>query len=219
MMEYQLTDNIALISIDDGKANAVNHGFIDSLSELLDRAESEATAVILQGREGMFSAGFDLKELAKGKEEASKLVSRGMALITRLYALPQPLISVCAGHAFGMGAFILLASDNRLGGNGDYKVNLPETAIGMSFNPVLMSLIKAHVSASYQTVAAVQSRKFTAEEAVTAGFLDQVMDVDQLLVEALSLAKELSNLPAAQYGANKQLLREAPLKIMRDALN
>jgi enoyl-CoA hydratase len=218
-MEYQLKDSIAVISIDDGKANAVNHGFIDSLNELLDRAEGEASAVILQGREGMFSAGFDLKELAKGKDEASRLVSRGMALITRLYALPLPLISVCAGHAFGMGAFILLVSDNRLGSNGDYKVNLPETAIGMSFNPVLMSLIRAHVAANYQTMAAVQSRKFSPAEAVTAGFLDQVMDADQLLVVALSLARELSNLPAALYGANKQFLREAPLKIMRDSLS
>ena len=218
-MEYELKDSIALISIDDGKANAVNHGFIDSLSELLDRAESEASAVILQGREGMFSAGFDLKELAKGKDEAAALVSRGMALITRLYALPLPLISVCAGHAFGMGAFILLVSDNRLGSDGDYKVNLPETAIGMSFNPVLMSLIKTHVTSSYQTVAAVQSRKFNPMEAVTAGFLDQVLDADKLLVEALSLAKDLSSLPVAQYGANKQFLRAAPLKIMRESLS
>jgi enoyl-CoA hydratase len=218
-MEYQLKDGIALISIDDGKANAVNHGFIDSLSELLDRAESEASAVILQGREGMFSAGFDLKELAKGKQQASKLVSRGMALITRLYALPLPLISVCAGHAFGMGAFILLVSDNRLGGDGDYKVNLPETAIGMSFNTVLMSLIKPHVGSRYQTVAAVQSRKFTAAEAVAAGFLDQVLETEQLLAEALRLAEELSHLPPAQYAANKLVLREAPLAIMRESLS
>ena len=103
MMEYQLKDKIALISIDDGKANAMNHNFIDTLSELLDRAEKEVTAVILQGREGMFSAGFDLKELAKGKEESSALVSRGMALVTRLYALPLPLISVCAGIQFSRG--------------------------------------------------------------------------------------------------------------------
>ncbi|MFT5579368.1 MAG: enoyl-CoA hydratase [Paraglaciecola psychrophila] len=218
-MEYQLKDNTALISIDDGKANAMNHSFIDSLGECLDRAEKEASAVILQGREGMFSAGFDLKELAKGEDEATQLVNRGMAMITRLYALPLPLISVCAGHAFGMGAFILLASDNRLGSNTDYKVNLPETAIGMSFNPVLMSLIKAHVTPRHQTMAALQSRKFTPAESITAGFLDQLMDTDQLLTEAFSLAKELSNLPAAQYGTNKQFLREAPLKVMRDALN
>ncbi|MFT7130897.1 MAG: hypothetical protein ACI89U_003024, partial [Gammaproteobacteria bacterium] len=31
--------------------------------------------------------------------------------------------------------------------------------------------------------------------------------------------RELSNLPAALYGANKQFLREAPLKIMRDSLS
>ncbi len=218
-MEYQLKDTIALISIDDGKANAMNHDFIDALNGLLDRAEEEATAVILQGREGMFSAGFDLKELAKGKEQASALVGRGMVLITRLYALPLPVISVCAGHAFGMGAFILLASDNRLGSHADYQVNLPETAIGMSFNPVLMSLIKAHVTGSHQTRAAVQSRRYGPDEAVEAGFLDQLVDADQLLVEAFSLAAELSKLPVAYYKANKEYLREAPLKVMRDFLS
>jgi len=217
-MEYQLKDKIALISMDDGKANAVNHDFVDTLNELLDRAENEATAVILQGREGMFSAGFDLKVLAKGQEEASALVNKGMVLITRLYALPLPLISVCAGHAFGMGAFILLASDNRLGSHSDYKVNLPETAIGMPFNPVLMSLIKAHVSASHQTSAAVQSRKYSPAEAVAAGFLDQLVESEQLLDQAFSLAEELSKLPAAFYRSNKEYLRETQLKVMREAL-
>ncbi len=98
-------------------------------------------------------------------------------------------------------------------------MNLPETAIGMPFNPVLMSLIKAHVTAGHQTAAVVQSRKYTPAEAVTAGFLDQLMDTDQLLVQAFSLAEELSKLPAAYYKSNKEYLRETQLKVMRDSLS
>ena len=65
MLNYRLQDKVAIIGLDDGKANAVGHGFVDAMTEGLDRAERDAAAVVITGREGVFSAGFDLKEIAK----------------------------------------------------------------------------------------------------------------------------------------------------------
>ena len=67
-MQYELDENVAVLQFDDGKANVVGHSFLDDVNAGLDRAESEAKAVILRGREGMFSAGFDLGEFKKGPE-------------------------------------------------------------------------------------------------------------------------------------------------------
>jgi enoyl-CoA hydratase len=217
-MDYQLQGQVALISIDDGKANALNHNFIDSINPLLDKAEQEASALIIHAREGMFSAGFDLKELQKGGDQAEALIEKGMALSTRLFAFPLPVISACAGHAIGMGAFILLCSDNRLGTNTEYNVTLPETAIGMPFTPVLMSLIHARIPSCHQTTAVLQSRAHSPEEAVTAGFLDQIVEADQLLPQAIALAETLTQLPAEFYKTNKEDLRQGYLKVMRDSL-
>jgi enoyl-CoA hydratase len=217
-MHYELKDQVAFISIDDGKANAVGHSFVDGLNQYLEQAEREASAVVLHGRTGVFSAGFDLKELGKGAKEADILVGKGMLLLERLYAFPKPLISICDGHAIGMGAFILLASDTRIGSVSDYKISLPETSIGMPFNDTLMSVVQARVSPLYKVIAALQSYVFTPKEAVTAGFLDNVVDAEQLMPMALKIAQDLIKLPAAQYKINKLHLREGELKIMRTSL-
>ncbi|MGR6872455.1 crotonase/enoyl-CoA hydratase family protein [Pseudomonas sp. HK3] len=217
-MDYQLIDSVAQICIDDGKANALNHEFIDAMNESLDKAEQEAKAVIIIGREGMFSAGFDLKALAKGGQQATDLLEKGMVLATRIYGFPLPVIAACEGHAIGMGAFILMASDNRIGANTEYTVNLPETAIGMPFTPVLMSLIKDRIVNTQQTIAVIQSKKYTPAQAVGAGFLDQLVEKDQLQQSAMDLAQELIKLPKAFYKANKLDLRGDRLKVMKDSL-
>lgn len=217
-MDYQLKDDIAVICIDDGKANAMNHEFIEGMNAALDKAEAEAKAVVISGREGMFSAGFDLKALAKGGAQAGEMLEKGMVLMTRMYGFPLPVISACEGHAIGMGVFILLASDNRIGADTEFTVNLPETAIGMPFTPVLMSLIKDRIVNTQQTVAVIQSKKYTPSEAVQAGFLDALVPADKLLESAMTLATQLTALPKAFYKTNKLDLRGDKLKIMQDSL-
>lgn len=217
-MEFELKNDIACISISDGKANVVGHAFVDGIMQYLERAEAEAKAVVIHAREGMFSAGFDLKELQKGQAEAAALVGRGMEMLTRLYAHPQPVVAACDGHAIGLGAFILLASDFRLGSAADYNITLPETAIGMPFRPVLMALIKDRIASAQQTIAVLQSKPFTATEAVASGFLDKVISRDSLRHEADALAEALTQLPGEIYGVNKQDLRSASLLKMRDSI-
>ena len=77
MWNYSVDNDVALLACDDGKANAVGHQFLDTINEALDKAEAEAQAVVLTGRDGVFSAGFDLKEIQQGPDAAAKLVLAG----------------------------------------------------------------------------------------------------------------------------------------------
>ena len=65
-MEYELIENTAVLSFDDGKANAIGQDFMAAMDVGLDRAEKEAKAVVITGRPGLLSGGFDLKEIEKG---------------------------------------------------------------------------------------------------------------------------------------------------------
>ncbi len=214
-MEFSINNDIAYICIDDGKANVVSHQFVDDMTELLDRATTEAKAVVLHARTGMFSAGFDLKELQKGPAEAEALVNRGTQMLTRIYAHPQPTIAACDGHAIGLGAFLLLATDVRLGSATEYNITLPETAIGMPFTPVLMTLIRDRLSSRHQTMAVLHSKPYGAEEAVNAGFLDNVTEQASLLDECQALAENLGQLPTEIHAVNKEDLRSQSLAAMR----
>lgn len=76
-VSYELNDGIATVTIHNGKANALGHEVFEGLNEALDRAEQDRAVVILAGQPGIFSGGYDLKEMQKGPKEAAALVTVG----------------------------------------------------------------------------------------------------------------------------------------------
>ncbi|MFT7287955.1 MAG: enoyl-CoA hydratase [Halieaceae bacterium] len=216
-MEYTLNDNIGTLTFDDGKANVVGHAFLDDINAGLSRAESDgAAALILRGRPGMFSGGFDLREFEKGREAGEAMVQRGFELLTRLYSFPLPLLAACTGHGVAMGAFIIMACDTRIGARGSFKLTLPETAIGMSLPPILIELTAARIAKHHLTRVALQSEVYTPDQAVVAGFLDEVVEAELLDERVMEAAKKLTALPKAQYAANKLSLRGHTLAAMKE---
>ena len=218
-MNYTLNNNIATLTIDDGKANVVGHEFLDAVNACLDRAQAEnAGAVILKGREGIFSAGFDLAEFKKGPEEGMAMVARGFELLIRLYSFPLPLVAACTGHGIAMGAFIIMACDIRVGTRGDFRMSLPETAIGMELPPILVELTASRISRRHMTRVALLSEVYNPEQAVDAGFIDEVVDADGLDARTAAVAEKLAQLPKAQFAANKLSVRARTLQAMNDSL-
>ncbi len=218
-MDYALDDNIATLTFDDGKANVVGHSFLDDINAGLDRAEEQGVAaVILRGREGMFSAGFDLKEFEKGVEEGLSMVRKGFELLVRLYSYPLPLVAACTGHGIAMGAFIMMACDMRIGTRGEFKMSLPETRISMDLPPILLELARSRISRRHMTRVALLSEVYNPEQAMDAGFVDEVVDAGELTTRAMAVATELSQLPQQQFAANKLAIRAESLQIMKDYL-
>lgn len=217
MLNYTLRDQVAVVAIDDGKANAVGHAFLDAVNGALDRAEQDgAGAVVLRGRDGVFSGGFDLKEFSQGADAGVSMVKRGMELLIRLYGYPLPVVAACTGHAVAMGAFIVLACDTRIGARGNFRVTLPETALGMDLPATMVELTASRVSPRFMTRAAVQAEVFDPELAAAAGFLDEVVEASTLDDRALEVAGQLAQLPGQQYAGNKRLVRRHVLASMQD---
>ena len=132
IVQFELRDGIALVRMDDGKANAFSHAMLEALGRAFDRAEKEARAIVLAGRPERFSGGFDLKVMNQGGPAVPELVLAGARFAIRVYECPLPVVIACTGHALAMGAVLLLAPDLRLGARGAYKIGLNEVAIGMT---------------------------------------------------------------------------------------
>ncbi|MEM7018223.1 MAG: crotonase/enoyl-CoA hydratase family protein [Pseudomonadota bacterium] len=217
-MSYSQEGDIAILALDDGKANAVGHDLIDGVNEALDRAEKEAKALVLAGRAGVFSAGFDLKEFKKGPEATVALVNKGGQMLLRLFSHPQPIIAACSGHAIAAGAFMLLAADTRIGTEGEFKIGLNETAIGMTLPVFGLELAKARLSKRHQTASFIQANLYDPADAVDAGFLDEVVSPDALMDTALKHANQLAAYPVDAYGGNKTLIRQEHIEVIRASL-
>lgn len=219
-MKYELLDDgIAKISFDNGKANAISLEVATDLINALDKAKDEAKAVLICGSPGIFSAGFDLKVISQGMDVAQEMLNQGMLMTEKIYSHPQPVITACEGHSVGMGVFIMLAADYRVGAAGEFAIRLPETAIGMPFTTILKIIAKTHISPNHHARAIVQSRPYAPEQAAEIGMLDEVVAPENVIEQAMLRAKELMALPADQYATNKLYMRGEDIDVIRKSLN
>jgi enoyl-CoA hydratase len=216
---YELRDEIATITLDDGKANALSHAVIDTIHEQLTRAEGEAAAVVVGGRPGRFSGGFDLSVMKAGPEGVRNLVTAGAELILRVYEFPLPVVIACTGHAVAAGAILLMAADVRVGTEGEFKIGLNEVAIGMPVPQFAVELARDRLSKRAFVPAVSHAHLFGPFDAVDAGYLDEVARADDVAAvareRAAGLASSLNNIAfrLTRENARGQLARE-----LRDGL-
>jgi enoyl-CoA hydratase len=217
-MGFQMEGLVAALRFDDGKANALSHAAIDELNAALDRAEKEAGAVLLAGRTGCFSAGFDLSTMKAGPDAVRSLVSAGAELLLRLYEAPLPIVMACSGHALAMGAVLLLASDFRIGAAGDFKIGLNEVSIRMTLPLFAVEIARDRLSRRQFERSVIQAEIYRPEGAVDAGYLDRIVPAERLTEEALAEATRLAGLPRRAFSETKQRARGASAERIRRSL-
>jgi enoyl-CoA hydratase/carnithine racemase len=218
-VHLDLRNDLARIHIDDGKANALSHALIDAVHGALDRAEKEAKAALLAGREGRFCAGFDLAVMRQGGPATGQLVGAGARLAMRLYEFPVPVVVACTGHALAMGAILLLAADERIGAEGDFKIGLNEVAIGMALPGFAIEFARERLSKRHLTRATALGEVYAPAAAVDAGFLDRLEPPGSLLDAAVAEAERLARLPAGAHRHTKRHMRADALARMRQGLD
>lgn len=216
---YALENNVATLTMDDGKANALSQAMIDGLLAALTRAEGEASAVILAGRPERFCAGFDLRVMMSSPAAATALLRAGSELLLRLYATPLPLVIACTGHALAGGALVVLTGDVRIGAAGDYKLGLNEVAIGLPVPVLAMELARDRLRAAELARATLLAQIYAPETARDAGYLDAVVAPDQVLVRAREEATRLGALARHAYRATKARLRGRTIDYIRATMD
>jgi enoyl-CoA hydratase len=189
---HEIIDTTAIIRIDDGKANALGPEVIGAIDAALDDS-TEARAVVLFGREGRFSAGFDLAVMKEGPAAAQGLVRRGAELCMRLYGWPAPVLAGSDGHALAAGALLLLSCDVRVGSDTPGRIGLPETTIGMPLPVFATELARDRVSRRHFTAATLLGTTYGPHEAHDVGFLDRVVPVADLETTVLDMARSLAD--------------------------
>ncbi len=215
-VSYALEQQVAIITFDDGKANVYSHNVLVQLASALDRAQAdpEARSVLIVGRPGRFSAGFDLQEMTASLESMRSLVAAGGRFMARLLLEPLPVVAACTGHALAAGALVLLAADHRVGTAGEWKIGLNEVAIGMRLPVWAVEL------ARYRMPPSAFDRIILGEiggpdEARVAGFLDQVVAPEDMVAEAMAAAVKLAQLRrSAVYGTKRKARAETARRML-----
>ena len=215
---YQSEENYALITIKNGKANAISHEVIEGLNAGLDKAATENKVVVLTGQNGIFSGGFDLKVMTKSPEAAKELVTKGSKLSLKMLSFPQPIIIACSGHAIAKGAFLLLSADYRIGVEGDFKIGFNEVMIGMTMHNAGIAIAKSRLSEVYVNRSVNNSEIYNPKDAVKAGFLDLIVPADHLLPTTIKVASMFAKLNKKAHVATKLKVRQPHLQDLENAI-
>lgn len=219
LVECTAETNYTLITLDDGKANALGFEMLAQLDAALNTAEQAGKVVIICGRPGKFSAGFDLSVMGQGGEGMLNLLRGGAAISRRILSFPTPVILAVSGHALAMGALLLLSADYRIGVHGTYKLGLNEVAIGMTLPYFGIELARARLAKTHLNAAVALARVYDARGAVEAGYLDEVVSEEDLLPRAVFMAEQFATLNMAAHSQTKTRIREALMVTLAAAVD
>jgi enoyl-CoA hydratase len=215
ILRYERSDSVATITMDDGKVNCISLAMLAELNRALDQAEEDKAVVVLTGRDGMFSGGFDLETFKQGGEPLYQMLRGGADLASRILSFPRPVVIACNGHAIAMGAFLAMSGDVRIGAAGDFKLVCNEVAIGLTVPRALIEITRSRLAPSHFNRALATAETYSPEGAAEAGFLDRVVPAADLAKEAASAARGLRKLNARAHAQTKLLVREHALEAIR----
>lgn len=223
LVSYEMKDDgVAVITMDDGRANALGPDMSAAINAALDRAEADEAvgAIVLAGREGRFSGGFDLSIINAGDAGATKaMVDDGGSLVRRVYGSPKPVVAACTGHAVAAGALMLLGCDVRVGPDAPVKIGLNEVAIGLTLPGWALTIAAERLSFRHRQRSVVNARLFDGSGAVDAGFLDRAVAPESVVSEAVAEAALLAQLDRAAYVKTVAAFRSTTLAEMADDLS
>ncbi len=213
---------VVVVTMDDGRANALATDLGRALIDVVDQVDADDTAraLVLAGRDGRFSAGFDLGVFQTGDLAAvGEMVGVGGHLVRRLYGCGVPVVAACTGHAVAAGALLLLGCDRRIGPAAPVKIGLNEVAIGLQLPDWAMAIAADRLSRRHLQASVVNARLYDGEGAVDAGFLDLAVDPAEVVATAIAEATGMVALDPTAYAGTVGALRGAILERMATTTN
>lgn len=210
-----ITDGIATVTMDDGKANAMDAAFFRELDEALDGA-ADARAVVIAGRDGMFSAGLNTKVMADLDTQGMTdlLVAFGATML-RVWGEPRPVVAAATGHALAGGTILAMCCDHAVAAAGDFRWGLTETTIGFPMPDWILRIARGNVRIDRLDDLVLPGRMVDAAAAVEAGYADELLPALEVRSAARQHAGRLAELPRSAYAYTKRQLRGAAIDAAR----
>ena len=198
---------VALLRMDDGKANAMQERFLDDFDRALEGAR-DADALVLTGARRIFSAGLDLPALVELSRSAIEaLMEHFHETMQRTFLWPAPVVAAVNGHAIAGGCVLAMQADRRVMAEGDAKIGINEVQIGLPLPVVVLETFRAQLSPAHLARAAQEGTLFSPAEALEAGIVHATAPAESVEERALATARNLASVGRPAFSAVKGVLR------------
>lgn len=214
--------NVALVWMSGTTANAQNEAFFADLHEAFDRLDGEFAdcSVVLTAEGPIFSAGIDFESafamLASPDQDAiADWIRTYQQTNLRLWRHPRPTIAAVNGHAYAGGMITALDCDYRIAAE-DARFSLNEVPIGIAMPAVYVEIIRYALGSHAAALSTLFGQVYSAAEALRLGIVHTVTTSDQLLDEAIEIARAVPTEAFAAYAYSKQALQAPAERHIRE---
>ena len=208
----EIPEEVRLIRLECGKANAIDHRLLKTLKDALESAHADgARAVVLTGYGQFFSAGLNLTSLPDSRDGMASFVQEFEGGLRHLLTFPLPVVAAINGHAIAGGCVFASACDLRLAAEGSYQIGLSEVDLGLPFPGLALAVMKSTISNRWLTDLVLGARLLTPSEATEVGIVHEVVPPERVLDEAIARARRLGAKPQPAFRLTKEAMHRDSL--------
>jgi len=210
MFDIERINDIEILRMQYGPANAMDVDFCTELARTVrDLEQSSSRAIVLTGQGKIFCAGVDLSKLLKGGADYVRQFLPALdEVLETLFFCNKPIVAAINGHAIAGGCLLACTADRRLMVDGKSQIGVVELRVGVPFPAVALEIMRAKTSSAFFEEVILGAATYTAQEALKRGLIDEVVDKDQLLTEAIAAAEALASVHPEVFSFSKQQIRQ-----------
>jgi enoyl-CoA hydratase len=217
MIDTKVSDGIAIVTMDHGKANALDTEFCDAMaSRFNELRKSDAKAVVLTGQRNIFSAGVNLKRLSEG---GARYIREFLPALHRLYDAvffhPKPVIAAINGHAIAGGCVLACCADRRIMSRESGRIGVTEILVGVPFPALAFEIMRHSTPPYFFSETILSGATFSAEVAAHRGWITETVQAALLMDRAMAAAQELAVLSPAAFTQTKMQIRQPVTERLR----
>ena len=189
--------------------NALSPDLLRFLADKVRRSPQQgARALVLSGREGMFSAGLDVPVLIElEREDLGHALEAFFDAIEALASSSVPVAAAITGHSPAGGAVLALCCDRRVMARGDYTIGLNEVRLGIPVPRIVADLATRAVGTRVGESLCVSGELLGPEKALETGFVDQLAPVGEVVATARKWCESIIEAPAGALAETRSVLR------------
>jgi enoyl-CoA hydratase/carnithine racemase len=210
-------DGVAVVTLSNGKVNALSRALLGELLEAARSLTEDAPgAVVITGGERIFAAGADIAEFG-GPDEAAGITAGFHAALDAVAAIPRFVIAAVGGYALGGGCELALACDYRVGSE-RAVFGQPEVLLGVIPGGGGTQRLARLVGPSRAKELCLTGRQVRADEALRIGLVDEMVPAEELHARALELAAEVARGALVAQALAKRAIDEGLSASLSDGL-
>lgn len=215
-LQLNITDKLATITLDRGRANAINAEMVAELTETIKNleADDQVRGVLLAGKENFFSAGLDLIELYDYDEDKMRRFWLDfLHLHAAMFNFSKPLVAAITGHSPAGGCVMAVCCDYRVMAKGKYIIGLNEVQVGIVVPRVIFENYAFWIGRRKAYQYLMEGKLLSVDQAFNDGLIDEICEPDEVLKAAENKALTLMKFGRSAWRMSKQNLREGVLPV------